>query len=137
MFSYDDTLKMVLADGSAIVRAGIKRMLANVPEIQVVEDCTSAQAAIAAILETSPDLVMLDFHLGDGTAVDVLRACRLMRPRPICIVHTLETDASTRAISYASGADVFYDKGRDMAPLLTMLRKLAAALLKSQSEAVR
>jgi DNA-binding NarL/FixJ family response regulator len=137
MFSYDDTLKMVLADGSAIVRAGIKRMLANVPEIQVVEDCTSAQAAIAAILETSPDLVMLDFHLGDGTAVDVLRACRLMRPRPICIVHTLETDASTRAISYASGADVFYEKGRDMAPLLTMLRKLAAALLKSQSEAVR
>ncbi len=137
MFPTNDSLKMVLADGSAIVRAGIKRIMAEVPEIQVVEDCAGAQATIAAIAECQPDIVMVDFHLGDGTAVDVLRACRFMKPRPICIVHTLETDANTRAISYAAGADVFYDKGREMRPLLTMLRKLAAALLNDQAASAR
>jgi DNA-binding NarL/FixJ family response regulator len=133
MYSSSDTLQLVLADGSAIVRAGIKRLLADVPDIHVVEECNDAKAAIAAIAEHRPDLVMMDFRLGAGTAVDVLRECRATAlPRPISIVYTLETDASTRAISYASGADVFYDKSKDMAPLLTMLRKLSAALLASE-----
>ncbi len=128
---------MVIADGSAMVRAGIKRLVAAMPEIEVVDECSHARSAIETISETRPDLVMMDFHLGAGTAVEVLRHCRARSPRPICIVHTLETDASTRAISYAAGADVFYDKGRDIAPLLTMLRKLAAALLESRATAAR
>ncbi len=136
MFSQNDVLKMVLADGSAIVRAGIKRLLSDVPEIEIVEECSDADAAIAAIAEYRPDLVLMDFCLGGGTAVDVLRRCRRGSPRPICIVHTLQSDASTRAISYAAGADVFYDKGRDFAPLLAMLRKLAAALVESHAVAM-
>jgi DNA-binding NarL/FixJ family response regulator len=124
---------MVLADGSAIVRAGIKRLLADIPGIRVVEECNDANAAIAAISEHRPDLVMMDFRLGSGTAVDLLRECRSAAlPRPICIVYTMDTDAATRATCYASGADVFYDKTKKMGPLLTMLRKLAAALLASQ-----
>jgi DNA-binding NarL/FixJ family response regulator len=117
---------MVLADGSAIVRAGIRRLLANTPEIQIVEEPADAESAIAAIKELRPDLVMLDFHLGSGSAVDVLRACHGMMPRPICIVHTQDTKPSIRAISYAAGADAFYDKGQDFAPLLRILQKLAA-----------
>ena len=120
---------MVLADGSDIVRAGIRRMLADTPQIQIVQEPADAQSAIAAIRELRPDLVMLDFHLGTGSAVDVLRACRAMTPRPICIVHTQDTKPSIRAISYAAGADVFYDKARDMASLLTMLRKLVPSAL--------
>jgi len=129
MFAHNDVLKLVLADGSAIVRAGIKRLLVDVPEIQIVEECNDAKTAIAAIAETQPDLVMLDFHLGSGSAVEVMRKCRTMHHRPICIVNTLETDANTRAISYAAGADVFFDKSRDPEPLVSMLRKLALALL--------
>ena len=137
MYTSTDVLTMVLADASAIVRAGIKRIIAEVPEIQIVEDCADAASTIEAIKELQPDLVMLDFHLHSGTAVEVLRECRSMLRRPVCIVHTLDTDASTRAISYAAGADVFYDKGKEMGPLLSMMRKLAHALLKGQAAATR
>ena len=58
------TLRMVIADSSAIVRAGIKRMLTEAPEIRIVEECTDAKSTIAAIRELRPDLVMLDFYLG-------------------------------------------------------------------------
>lgn len=136
MYSPNDSLKMVLADSSAIVRAGIKRLMAGAPEIQIVEECSDADSAIAAIAEYDPEFVMMDFHLDSGTAVEVLRACRSAKPRPIGIVYTLKTDPSTRAISYASGADIFYDKSKEMAPLLTMLRKFAATLLASEELAV-
>jgi len=124
---------MVLADSSAIVRAGIRRMLADTPEIEIVQEPADAQSAITAIRDLRPDLVMLDFHLDTGSAVDVLRECRTMTPRPICIVHTQDTKPSIRAISYAAGADVFYDKARDLAPLLSMLRKLAASALQPET----
>jgi len=129
MFAHNDVLKLVLADGSAIVRAGIRRLLIDVPEIEIVEECNDVKTAISAIMETQPDLVMLDFQLGSGSAVEVMQKCRTMHQRPICIVNTLQADSSTRAISYAAGADVFFDKSRDPEPLVTMLRKLACALL--------
>lgn len=123
---------MVLADGSAIVRAGVRRMLADAPEIEIIDESSDARSAIEAIKELRPDVVMLDFYLGAGSAVDVLRQCRGMSPRPICIVLTQHTQANFRAISYAAGADVFYDKSRDMGPLLTMLRKLAVAIMQNE-----
>ncbi len=131
MLNQSNALKLVLADTSVIVRSGIQRLLANVPEIQIVKSCNNAQSLIAAIAETQPDIVMLDFDLGDGTAVEVMQRCRRMRPRPICVVNTFDTDAATRAISYGAGADVFFDKRQNAAPLIEMLRKVSATLLES------
>ncbi|HEX4086078.1 MAG TPA: response regulator [Chthoniobacteraceae bacterium] len=133
MYSIANPIRLVLADSSAIVRAGIKRLLSEMPEIKIVAECEDSASAIAAIRETHPDLVFTDFILGSGTAVDVLRAARAMQPRPISIVHTLQTDASTRAISYACGADVFYDKSRDLTPLLNMLRKLSQVMMNADA----
>ena len=133
MYSSANSIRLVLADSSAIVRAGIKRLLSQMPEIQVVAECEDAPSTVAAIRETQPDLVFTDFILGAGTAVEVLRAARTMSPRPISIVHTLQTDASTRAISYACGADVFYDKSQDLTPLLNMLRKLSMVMTNHDS----
>lgn len=135
MYSTTDTLRMVLVDGSAIVRAGIKRMLSDTPQIEIAGESFDAPSAIAAIRDLRPDLVMLDFYLGSGSAVDVLGECRAMSPRPICIVHTQDAQPNIRAISYAAGADVFYDKRRDLAPLLAMLRKLAATLVHPEAAA--
>lgn len=133
MYSSHHSFRIVLADASAIVRAGIKRLLADTPEIEVVNECSDAQSAVAALAERHADLVLMDFRLSSGTAVDVLRHCRSMKTRPIAIVYTLQIDASTRAISYAAGADVFYEKTKDMDPLLNMIRKLATALVHNES----
>jgi DNA-binding NarL/FixJ family response regulator len=122
-------LRMILADGSDIMRAGIKRMFSEVHEIEIIEERTDARSTIAAIRDLRPDLVMLDFYLNKGTAVEVLQAARSVRPRPLCVVHTEYAEPGIRAICYAAGADVFYDDSRDIAPLLTMMRKLACALL--------
>jgi len=119
---------MVLADSSASVRANIMRLLSQMPEIEVIAECETADETIAAVRKFKPEIVFTEFVLDKGSAVDVLRSCRVMKPRPICIVHTTQTDASTRAICYACGADVFYDKNRDLIPLLNMLRKLAVAM---------
>jgi DNA-binding NarL/FixJ family response regulator len=129
MFLQNDTIKLVLADGSAIVRAGIKRLLSQIPEIRVIAECIDTRSAMMAIAANKPDMVMVDFHLGSGTAIEVMRLCRAMNPRPVCIVHTLQTDPGTRTLCYSAGADVFYDKSADLNPLLTMLRKLSAVLL--------
>jgi DNA-binding NarL/FixJ family response regulator len=126
-------LRLVLVDGSAIVRAGIKRRLAEVPEICLVEECEDVHAAVAAIRTHEPDLVIMDFRMEGGLALDVLQVCRSIRPRPISIVYTLETNPATRAMSYASGADIFFDKSRDMGPLMAMLKQLAATLLEHEA----
>ena len=59
----------------------------------------------------------------------------MVGPCPVCIVHTQHAVPNIRAISYAAGADVFYDKGQDIAPLLAMLRKLAGSMIKHPAAA--
>jgi DNA-binding NarL/FixJ family response regulator len=135
MFSNTNPLRLVLADASAIVRAGIRRVLSDAPEIQIIEERTDAPGTIAAIRDLRPDVVLLDFHLESGSAVEVLRACHAVRPRPICIVHAQHMEPCLRAISYAAGADVFYDKGRGIAPLVSLLRKMAVAGQRKQAYA--
>jgi len=137
MFPQNHALKMVIADSSPIVRTGIKRLLAEAPEIRVVEECVDDKCVIAAMGDWRPDFVLMDFRLGDGTAVDVLQQCTALRPRPVCIVYTADTDPDTRAICYAAGADAFYDKRDHLAPLIKMLRKFSARLLMGQAMAVR
>jgi len=57
-----------LVDDSLVIRQRLKRMLADVQEVQVVGEAGEVQEATDAILKQKPDVVLLDIHLFTGTA---------------------------------------------------------------------
>jgi DNA-binding NarL/FixJ family response regulator len=69
--------RVVLVDDHELFRSGVRGELRDACEI--VGEAGDVAEAIATVLRTAPDVVLLDVHLPGGGAVEVLRALREAR----------------------------------------------------------
>ncbi|MDE3133668.1 MAG: response regulator transcription factor [Acidobacteriota bacterium] len=70
----DQPLRLVVVDDHQIFRAGVRSELSGACEI--VGEAGAPQGAVALILESKPDVVLLDVHLPEGGGVAVLNGLR-------------------------------------------------------------
>lgn len=65
-------MKVLIVDDEPVARRGLRKQLAALPGITCVGECGGRDAAIAAIVERSPDVVLLDIQLGRATAFEII-----------------------------------------------------------------
>jgi DNA-binding NarL/FixJ family response regulator len=70
--------RIVIVDDHQIFRAGVRAELEE--RVDIVGDAATVDQAVAAILDTSPDVVLLDMHMPDGGGVEVIRRVGQERP---------------------------------------------------------
>jgi len=70
--------RIVIVDDHQIFRAGVRAELEE--RVDIVGDAATVDDAVAAILATSPDVVLLDVHMPDGGGVEVIRRVGQERP---------------------------------------------------------
>jgi len=56
-------LRILLADDHETVRQGLRALFKSVPEIEVIHDVATGDAAIQALRTLSPDLIVLDLSM--------------------------------------------------------------------------
>ena len=70
-------IRILLADDHALVRRGVRLILEQQPDIEVVAEAADGAEAVALLREVEVDLVILDIHLpqmsGDTLAIALLR----------------------------------------------------------------
>ena len=72
-------LRILLVDDHAIVRVGLKQMLADAFERLEVIEVGTGQEALAKVQEASCDLVILDINLPDTNGLDILKKLKTLR----------------------------------------------------------
>ena len=68
------TLKTLIVDDEAIARRGLRRLLQQEADLEVIGECASGREALEAIRSLKPDLVFLDVQMPEMNGFDVLRA---------------------------------------------------------------
>ena len=63
-------IRVVLVDDHELFRSGVRSELDA--HLDIVGEAASVSEAVAVIRDTTPDVVLLDVHLPDGTAPDVI-----------------------------------------------------------------
>jgi DNA-binding NarL/FixJ family response regulator len=81
-------ITVFLLDDHEIVRRGVRELLEAEPDITVVGEAGTAQAALARIPALRPDVAVLDIRLPDGDGVSVCREIRSMMPEVACLMLT-------------------------------------------------
>jgi DNA-binding NarL/FixJ family response regulator len=71
--SDNDTIRVVLADDHAVVRAGLKAVLGAAKDISVVSEASNGREAVAIAERARPDVIVMDLSMGD---VDGLAATK-------------------------------------------------------------
>jgi len=69
-------MRLVLVDDHPIVLAGLDRLFATTPDVEVVARCQTGREAIDATKKLQPDLVLLDVKLPDMSGLNVLKTIR-------------------------------------------------------------
>ena len=70
--------RVVIVDDHQIFRAGVRSELEG--RLDIVGDAATVDDAVRTILDTSPDVVLLDVHMPDGGGVEVIRRAGPERP---------------------------------------------------------
>jgi DNA-binding NarL/FixJ family response regulator len=68
--------RIVLADDHALVRSGIKALLAAMPGVEVVGEASDGNEAIEMIAKFKPDLVVMDIAMKGMNGLEALRRLR-------------------------------------------------------------
>lgn len=67
-------VRVVLVDDHAMFRSGVRTELGAA--VEVVGEAADVQEAVAAVLATAPDVVLLDVHLPGGGGIEVIAQCQ-------------------------------------------------------------
>ena len=97
--------RIVLADDHALVRRGLAALLATDGRFQVVAEAGNGEDALAALRETSPNVLLLDLSMPRLDGLETLRRLRSGGSRTRVLVLSMYDDAQFVAQALADGAD--------------------------------
>jgi DNA-binding NarL/FixJ family response regulator len=81
--------KILIADDHEVVRAGLRALLSEQPNWQVVAEAADGQAAVAQTLQTAPHVAIVDYSLPLLNGVEVTRQIRQRSPDTEVIIFTM------------------------------------------------
>jgi DNA-binding response OmpR family regulator len=88
---------------------------------------STRQAALTALDDERPDLIIADLRLPDGDGLDVVRAARARRRPPPVIVVTGFSSEQSRRQALAAGASAYLGKPFSASALTALIRETLAA----------
>lgn len=121
-----DRVRILVVDDHEVVRIGLKAVLRLADGFEVVGEAASRADALAKARALTPDVVLLDIRLSDGSGVDACREIQGVSPRTRTVFLTSYADDETILAALLSGAQGYILKEIDTKGLLESIRTVAA-----------
>lgn len=118
-------MRVLIVDDHTLVRAGIRRLLEALPDVEVVAEASDADQALANAGQLLPDLVLLDLSLPGRSGFEVISELRRGFPKMMVVIMSMHDDTSHVREALDRGAIGFLVK--EAAPVELELAMRAAA----------
>ncbi len=89
-------MRALIIDDEELARRRVLNLLEEVPDIEVIAECSNGKTAIAGINKEKPDLIFLDINMKDMNGFEVLQKVEI-EPKPLVIFVTAYDNYATRA----------------------------------------
>jgi two-component system response regulator NreC len=115
-------IRVLLADDHAIVRAGLRMILAAEPDMSIVGETADGESALRMTEETHPDVVVMDISMPGMSGLDGVRRVKESVPDTQVVVLTMHEDQRYFFQALEAGASGYVIKGATPVELLTAIR---------------
>ena len=118
-------IRVIVADDHAIVRDGLARVLIDGDDARVVATAANGEEAVARVLETPADVLVLDLGMPGG-GIALIETIHGLRPALPILVYTMQTPREWGVRTILAGARGFVSKSALMDELGVAVLALAA-----------
>jgi DNA-binding NarL/FixJ family response regulator len=118
-------IRILVADDHAIVRSGLKQIIATTADIEVAGEAAQGVEVIEKLRIWRVDLLLLDMTMPGISGVDLIRRVRTEYPALPVLVLSIHNEAQVVARAVRAGATGYVTKDSDPDILLSAIRKLA------------
>lgn len=119
-------LRILIIDDHAVLRSGLRLLLATQPDLQVVGEAADGDEGLARIRQLRPDLVILDLSMPGLDGQAALRRMMAEQPWLKVVVLTMHDDPEFVRATLTTGARGYVLKRAADTELLTAIRQVAA-----------
>ena len=118
-------IRVVIVDDHPIVCETVAAILGHHADIEVVGCTGTVAGAIAAVRRESPDVVLMDFRLPDGTGADATATIRRHHPPPAVVFLTADESEHALLRAAESGACDYLVKSAGAGKIIDAVRRAA------------
>ena len=119
------TIRLLLVDDHAVVRSGLRMLLASEADVEIVGEAGSGSEAVAAAGSERPDVILMDIGLPDMTGIEAARLIKSKFPRIAIVALTIHEDEEYFFKMLEAGASGYVPKRAAPEELLTAIRAAA------------
>ncbi|WP_317203127.1 response regulator transcription factor [Janthinobacterium sp.] len=122
------TIKVFIADDHAIVRAGLKQILAETGDIVVAGEAENGLDAVRLFRDAACQVILLDISLPDRSGIDVLKQIKKERPDIAVLMLSMHREDQYAIRALKAGASGYLTKQSAPRELVTAIRQVAGGL---------
>lgn len=119
-------IRIIIADDHAMVRGGLKQIIATTSDIQVMGEATQGEEVLDLLRHTPFDLLLLDMTMPGLSGVELIRRVHQEKPALPILVLSMHNEAQVVARAVKAGASGYVTKDSEPEILLLAIRKVAA-----------
>jgi len=119
-------IRVLIADDHAVVRAGLKQILAATDDISVCSEAATGSEAVAAVRATPFDVAVLDLSMPGRSGVDLIRQLKAEQPALRVLVLSAHQEDQYAVRTLKAGASGYLTKESAPELLVAAIRKVAA-----------
>ncbi|MGH7217026.1 MAG: response regulator transcription factor [Nitrospiraceae bacterium] len=118
-------IRLLLVDDHEVVLLGLHTLFSRVPSIRIVGEASTAATALSEARRLTPDVVLMDLRLPDGTGVEICREIRVVCPHTnVVFLSSYQDDEALLAATFA-GASGYLLKQIDSDALIRAVETVA------------
>lgn len=117
-----DKTRLMLVDDHKVLRSGLRALINQQPDLEVVAEADTARTAQALVERTHPDLVVLDLTLPGGGSFELISELVERGPLPRVLVLSMHNDPAYARAALGAGATGYVVKTVSEEDLLAAIR---------------
>ncbi|MCK4262659.1 MAG: response regulator transcription factor [Dehalococcoidia bacterium] len=118
-------IRVLIADDHAVVREGLKQILAGTPDMVVADEARSGQEVLEKVRKSGFDVVVLDISMPGGSGLDVLKGLRGAKPGLSVLVLSVHPEEQYAVRVMRAGASGYVTKDSAPDELIAAIRKVS------------
>lgn len=122
-------IRILIADDHPIVRNGLKQVISEQGDMQVVGEVTDGDSLIESLRQGLPDVVLCDMSMPGRSGIDLIKSIKAQWPKLPLLVLSVHEDDMYAVRTIRSGAMGYVTKASPSEQLLAAIRRVASGRL--------